>query len=53
MKTISNLLAATALTAVATTGVMAASHAQKWDMPMAYAASQFPLRGRRRVRRSA
>ena len=37
MKTLTNLLAATALTALAA----AASAAEKWDMPMAYSASNF------------
>jgi len=41
MKILTNLLAATAITAVSATSVMAASHAQKWDMPMAYSAANF------------
>jgi TRAP-type C4-dicarboxylate transport system substrate-binding protein len=38
MKTIANLMAATALTAISATTVQAA---EKWDMPMAYAATNF------------
>ena len=41
MKTITTLLTATALTATAVAPAFAASHAQKWDMPMAYAATNF------------
>lgn len=41
MKTLTKLMAASALTAVAATGVLADGHAQKWDMPMAYSATNF------------
>lgn len=41
MKTLTNLLTATALTATAAMPAFAASHSQKWDMPLAYAASNF------------
>jgi len=41
MKTLTNLMAATALTATAVMPAFAASHSQKWDMPMAYSASNF------------
>ena len=41
MKKLTNLMAATALTAVAAGPVLAAGHAEKWDMPMAYSASNF------------
>ena len=41
MKIMTNLMAATALTAIATTTVLAGSDVQKWDMPMAYSATNF------------
>ncbi|MCG6904670.1 MAG: TRAP transporter substrate-binding protein [Rhodobacter sp.] len=41
MKTLTGLLAATAITAAGTLAVSAAGHAEKWDMPMAYSASNF------------
>ena len=41
MKKLTSLMAATALTAVAAGPVLAAGHAEKWDMPMAYSASNF------------
>ncbi len=41
MKTLTKLMTATAITAVATIGAQAGSHAQKWDMPMAYSATNF------------
>ena len=40
MKTMTTLLMATALT-VSSTAAFAGGHAQKWDMPMAYSASNF------------
>ncbi len=40
MKTLTKLLAATALTATATMAT-AGGHGEKWDMPMAYSASNF------------
>lgn len=41
MKTLTRLAMATALTATAAAPVLAGGHAQKWDMPMAYSASNF------------
>jgi TRAP-type C4-dicarboxylate transport system substrate-binding protein len=41
MKTLTKFLAATALTAVSATTALAGSHAMKWDMPLAYAATNF------------
>lgn len=41
MKTLTTAMAATALTAVSVLPAAAAGHAQKWDMPMAYSASNF------------
>ncbi len=41
MRTLTSLLTATAITAVATAAAQAGSHSQKWDMPMAYSASNF------------
>ncbi|MDA7425734.1 TRAP transporter substrate-binding protein [Thalassococcus lentus] len=41
MKTLTNLMLATALTATTAAPVLADGHAQKWDMPMAYSASNF------------
>ncbi|KMW60254.1 TRAP transporter solute receptor, unknown substrate 5 [Candidatus Rhodobacter oscarellae] len=41
MKTFTKLMAATALSAVAATAASAGGHAQKWDMPMAYSATNF------------
>jgi len=41
MKTLTKLMAATAITAAATVAATAGSHSEKWDMPMAYSASNF------------
>jgi TRAP-type C4-dicarboxylate transport system substrate-binding protein len=41
MKTVTKLLTATAMTAAATLSAQAGGHAEKWDMPMAYAATNF------------
>ncbi len=41
MKTFTKLLTATAMTAAATLSVQAAGHGEKWDMPMAYSATNF------------
>ncbi|WP_342078241.1 TRAP transporter substrate-binding protein [Yoonia sp. SS1-5] len=41
MKRLTSLMMATALTASATLPALADGHAQTWDMPMAYAASNF------------
>ncbi len=41
MKQLTMLMAATALTASAAAPALAGGHAQKWDMPMAYSASNF------------
>ncbi len=41
MKKLTTLMAATALTATAALPALAASHSEKWDMPMAYSASNF------------
>ncbi|MEP4197305.1 MAG: TRAP transporter substrate-binding protein [Aliishimia sp.] len=41
MKTLTRLMMATALTASAALPALADGHAQKWDMPMAYSASNF------------
>ncbi len=41
MKTLTSLLAATALTAASVVPALADGHAQKWDMPMAYSATNF------------
>lgn len=41
MKTLTTLLTATALTTTAAMPAFAAGHAEKWDMPMAYSASNF------------
>lgn len=41
MKKLTSLMMATALTATAAAPALADGHAQKWDMPMAYSASNF------------
>ncbi|MEM9585094.1 MAG: TRAP transporter substrate-binding protein [Pseudomonadota bacterium] len=41
MKTLTSLMMASALTAAAAAPAFADGHAQKWDMPMAYSASNF------------
>ena len=41
MKTLTSLMAATALTAASVVPAFADGHAQKWDMPMAYSATNF------------
>jgi TRAP-type C4-dicarboxylate transport system substrate-binding protein len=41
MKSVTKLLTATAMTAAATLSAHAGGHAEKWDMPMAYAATNF------------
>ena len=41
MKILTKMMAATAITAAGTLAANAGSHAEKWDMPMAYSASNF------------
>ena len=41
MKTLTSLMTATALTAASVVPAFADGHAQKWDMPMAYSATNF------------
>ena len=41
MKTLTKLMAATAIASVSAVAVQADGHAEKWDMPMAYSASNF------------
>ena len=43
MKKLTTLMAATALTATAALPALAASHSEKWDMPMAYSAYELPF----------
>ena len=41
MRKITSLMMATALTATSVVPALAGGHAQKWDMPMAYSATNF------------